>query len=172
MVSDNLKLSATDIGGTLMEFVYKVRQLVNFSKCNIVSFVKIDYFRLDFLTDYQFIIINTFLKYRSFLGILLAILVVNAVLLQDLHRLVAHQHDRTLHCEAGDSDTHIHGEEFLVTNCIVCCFQFSPSEQIDAILPIVIAPFVHQEIQPLTYLNLCGATVILAPPRGPPTHFA
>ena len=77
---------------------------------------KLTTFALIFITDYQFIIINTFLKYRSFLGLLLAILVTNAVLLQDLHRLVAHQHDRTLHCEVGDSDTHIHGEEFLVTN--------------------------------------------------------
>ena len=123
---------------------------------------------LCFLTDNQFIIINTSLKYRSFIGWLLAILVANAVLLQDLHRLVAHQHEMIPHCEAGQSDTHIHGEEFLVTNCIVCCFQLSPSEQTEAILPTIATPFTIQDIHPLTYRVLQGASRITAPPRGPP----
>jgi len=126
---------------------------------------------LCFLTDNQFIIINTSLKYRSFIGWLLAILVANAVLLQDLHRLVAHQHEMIPHCEAGQSDTHIHGEEFLVTNCIVCCFQFSPSEQTEVLLPIITAPFVAQNISPFPYLRLSESVIFIASPRGPPTRF-
>ncbi len=98
-------------------------------------------------------------------------MVANAVLLQDLHRLVAHQHDSSPHCAAGNSDTHIHGEEFLVTNCIVCCFQFSPSEQTEASLPTINLPFATQNIQPLSTLILSGADLTITPPRGPPTFF-
>ncbi len=95
----------------------------------------------------------------------------NAVLLQDLHRLVSHQHDITQHCEAGNSDTHIHGEEFLVSNCIVCCFQFSPSEQTEVVLPIISAPFVIQNISPYAYLSLPESALFTTSPRGPPTRF-
>jgi len=97
------------------------------------------------------------------------VLVANAVLLQDLHQLVAHQHDEAVSCEVGESDTHIHGEEFLVKNCLVCCFQFSPSEQADMELPSILAPFVTQNIQPLTYLLLRKIVKSSAPSRGPPT---
>ncbi len=122
--------------------------------------------------DNQFISINSPSKYRVFISLCLAVLVANAVLLQDLHRLLAHQHDTTPHCEADYSESHIHGEEFLATNCIVCCFQFSPSEQTAFSFSVDLPSFSNEDAFPLNSTILLGKAVLITAPRGPPTFIA
>ena len=86
--------------------------------------------------------------------------------------ILAHQHDTIAHCEANPSESHIHGAEFLVNHCIVCCFQLSPSEQTAFSFKLKLPSFIEKNISPLVHSLLSGQTFSVKAPRGPPAFLA
>ncbi|MCB0522567.1 MAG: hypothetical protein H6577_01225 [Lewinellaceae bacterium] len=64
--------------------------------------------------------------YRSLTAIFLVGLILQVVVLQELHHLLEHHHASNLHC--GSADTHLHGEEYAPVDCFICFFHFAPAK--------------------------------------------
>jgi hypothetical protein len=60
---------------------------------------------------------------------LLALLVFGVVVLKEAHHLLAHDHEEHLHCTAAGDEVHFHSSDYLHQSCLMCFFNFSPSEE-------------------------------------------
>lgn len=59
---------------------------------------------------------------------LLALLVLQAIVLKDIHGLLWHLHTEEAHCVVKGGETHLHSEEYAVLDCSICLYNFSPAE--------------------------------------------
>ena len=65
--------------------------------------------------------------YRSFLALFLVALVLQAVVLKEVHHLREHNHEAVAHCITNGSETHIHSEAYAPVDCFLCFFHFAPA---------------------------------------------
>ncbi len=54
-------------------------------------------------------------------------LVLQAVVLKEVHHLLEHSHEEVAHCITNGQETHIHSEEYAPVDCFVCFFHFAPA---------------------------------------------
>jgi hypothetical protein len=66
-------------------------------------------------------------KYHRITAFLLAVLLLQVVVLKEVHHLLEHDHDAVAHCEASSNETHLHGEEYHPEDCFLCVFHFAPA---------------------------------------------
>jgi hypothetical protein len=58
----------------------------------------------------------------------LALIVLQAVLLKEMHQLLEHHHADKAHCLALPGEIHIHSEEYAPADCSICFFHFAPAD--------------------------------------------
>ena len=78
---------------------------------------------------------------------LLAALVVQVVALKELHHLLEHHHETSLHCDS--TAAHLHGEEYAPVDCFICFFHFAPAKL--QFSEFVLVPPVHLPSLPLFF---------------------
>ena len=53
-------------------------------------------------------------------------LILQVVVLKEVHHLLDHHHETALHCESADA--HLHGSEYAPADCVICFFHFAPAQ--------------------------------------------
>ncbi|MFT4758314.1 MAG: hypothetical protein ACI9XO_000108 [Paraglaciecola sp.] len=100
---------------------------------------------------------------------MLAFLVFGAVLLKEAHHLLGHNHEEHLHCTAANDEVHFHSADYLHNDCLLCFFNFSPSEETVThfkVKEIIPQPFVAIFLYENNFSTSSNLTIRL---RGPPS---
>ena len=93
--------------------------------------VRFQHWNIIFTKNYQ--TINFENTYRRFTALLLAVVLINSLLIHELHHYTEHDHGDDFKCEVSGSETHFHGDELTISDCWVCTFQFSPKQSTDVL---------------------------------------